>query len=104
MEERRKHHHHYHRRAILATARITTTQRQKIISLHLRPHAECVSEGRVPSGTPPPIPLLSTHCSTFDSPNIGDVHPTNLKTGNFHWVHRKKQYGFIEYRRWHPPI
>jgi len=51
--------------------------------------------GPCPFGSPPSDTLLPTHCRTFDSPNIGDVHPTNLKTVNFHWVHRKKQDGFI---------
>ena len=35
----------------------------------------------------PPIPLLFTHYHTLDSPNIGGVNPTNLKTGNFYLVH-----------------
>jgi len=69
-------HHPYHRRSILATARITTTQCQKIISI-LRPHAECVSEGRVPSGAPlrypfcPPIaPPLIAPISAMFTPQI----------------------------------
>jgi hypothetical protein len=53
-----------------------------------------------PFGDRPPITLLFTHCCIFDSHNIGGVHPTNLKTGNFHQVQLKKQYGSIYYRWW----
>ena len=68
---------------------------RKIILPKILSQASCTKgiRGYSPFGSPPSDTFLFTYCRTFDSPNIGGVNPTNLKTGNFHWVHQKNNMG-----------
>jgi hypothetical protein len=57
-----------------------------------------------PSGTALRYLFYSLITAPLIAPISVEFTPTNLKTGNFHLVHRKKQYGSNTHRWWHKAV